>query len=360
MQIAYLPLTLLLSAAVFSGATVLSIIIAIRAKREHDTTIFSMVRESEQLTIRRALAGTLFFLVLSASTIGGWAATQQNPNNVLIARQIAQPTETLAVAVVIATPPNTPAPQLLAPTETAPIPTPAQIINTPAPVEPAVVAQATVNVQEISSQPEAPDAPVDPTAPPVPAEPTTVPVEPEPTATPVPAEPTNTPAPEPTEAPAPAEIAAVTAVATETVDSAEPTPVPLGDEDEATANSAEPATAAGAVASAAKIQGSNISPIVFSTEVTDDRQAVSPQNTFNNKTERVYAVFSYNNMKNGTPFSTIWYFKGKEVLRDEFAWNWGPKDTSYTFIRIVGPGAYKVEIRVNNELQAEGTFEVMP
>lgn len=356
MQIAYLPLTLLLSAAIFSGATVLSIIIAIRAKREHDTTIFSMVRESEQLTIRRALVGALFFLVLSASTIGGWAASQQNPDNILIARQIiAQPTETLSVAAIIATAPITPAPQLLAPTETAPLSTPIiELTAPPAPAEPVAV-----EVAEVSAQPETAGAPVEPTATPLPAEPTEA-AQPTATPSPAPAEPTATPAPaQPTEAPAPAEVAAVTAVTTETVDSAEPTPVPMEGEAPA-ANSAEPAEAPAAVASAAETQGSNIGPVAFSTEVTDDRQAVNPQNTFDNKTERVYAVFSYNNMKNGTPFSTIWYFKGKEVLRDEFAWNWGPKDTSYTFIRIVGAGTYKVEIRVNNELQSEGTFEVTP
>jgi hypothetical protein len=82
------PLFLLILIALFSGATAVSIVIARRAKLEHRTSFFPFVREVEGIKAARARVTAVIFLALTGVTVGGWVATQQNPDNILIARDI--------------------------------------------------------------------------------------------------------------------------------------------------------------------------------------------------------------------------------------------------------------------------------
>lgn len=280
---AYLSLTLLVLAALFSGATVLAIIIALRAAKEQRNTIFPIVRESAGIKAKRALVTAALFLLLAAITIGGWTATQQNPDNVLQAHEatqqaLAQEIDTSAAEVASASEDQ--------PTqETQPVAT-----ETPAP------AQITGSTVILTPEPTATASPT-----PQPAAPTVAPTD-----TPLP--PTST---------------------------SNPSPIP-----------APP--------------GSSIGPISFALDITDRREAVNPTTSFSNTTDKIYAVFPYSGMKNGTLFSAVWSYQGREIMRDEFNWEWGITDRSYIFIRPVGAGTYKVEFFVGTELKADGEFEVIP
>ncbi|MFQ5576249.1 MAG: hypothetical protein ACE5G8_04590, partial [Anaerolineae bacterium] len=254
---AYLPLLLLAAAALFSGATALLIVIAVRSSREHRNTIFPIVREVEGIKARRAVIAASVCLVLAVTTLGGWIATQQNPANVLVARTIT------AAPATGQRSPATPAAE-----------TPRPPAETPSPADSPPAIGATARV----------------------AGSTTI-VTPPPTATP----------------PAPLSPPAATATATPALPTRTPSPVPIPD-------------------------GIRIGPVAFAAQITDDRQPVDPANVFDLDTGTVYAVFPYSGMKNGLPFAAIWYHQGREIIRDEYEWEWGVTDRSFVFIKPVGPG----------------------
>lgn len=270
---ALLPLILLFATALFAGGIVLSLVIAFRAWRERRITIFPMVAESESLRMKRALFGASIFLVLSALSIGGWAASLRSPQNPLRAEK--------------------PAPAAALPSDT-PAPTATAILSTPAP------------------------APTDTPFPTAVIVGSSTIITPEPTAA-------------PTTAPTPPPPSAV-----------------------ANTNAAIPAPAAAPLPA-----GLSVGPISFAINVSDRREPIDPAQRFDSVPARIYAVFPYQGMKNDLPFSVIWYYQNAELIRDEYVWEWGSTDRSFSFISPVGPGAYRVEIRVNNTPVAENSFEIV-
>jgi hypothetical protein len=99
-------------------------------------------------------------------------------------------------------------------------------------------------------------------------------------------------------------------------------------------------------------------PIVFATQVTDRYEPVQPSRVFSGSVSRVYAIFPFSGMQPGLRWSQVWYFNGIEFMRDEGAWQWGRAASSYIFVKLVGAGDYKLEIYVNDDLVATGTFTV--
>lgn len=102
----------------------------------------------------------------------------------------------------------------------------------------------------------------------------------------------------------------------------------------------------------------SMGPISFALTVSDRREAIDPAETFNTLPERIYAVFPYSGMKNGLPFSVIWYYQGVELIRNDYIWEWGTTDRSFAFIKPVGLGTYRVELRVADTTVAENSFEI--
>jgi hypothetical protein len=284
---AYLPLILLVSAALFSGATVLSIVIAIRARREHRNTIFPVVREMEGLKTRRAIIASVIFLILTALTIGGWMATQKNPANILMAKEATLQTQTPQQILEVNSEPN----------------------NETGPVTESNAEQEEIDPTGSSDNPS--------NAPQIVG--STVIVTPDPTAPPTPS-----PQPEPTSSP-----------------TAAPTP-------------------SRKISSLPAPEGSSLGPITFGAEITEQQEALNPTEIFSIETEAIYAVFPYRGMKNGLPFTTIWYYQDKELAREEFDWSWGYSGRSFVFIKPRNPGTYKVELKIGDEIKASGVFEVMP
>lgn len=258
---AMLPLVLLIVSALFVGATVIAIITAMRSLRERRITIFPVVKETETLRAKRALLVAGIFAVLAATAIGGWAATQRQPENILRARAATEQ----ARAEISAAP-------TAIPTATA----------TPIPPNPAPAAPTIVGVSTI--------------------------ITPQPTATPTDTPPSPTP-----------RIAA------------NGTPLPAN---------------------------LSMGPISFALKVSDRREAIDPAETFNTLPERIYAVFPYSGMKNGLPFSVIWYYQDVELIRNDYVWEWGTTDRSFAFIKPVGLGTYRVELRVAGTTVAENSFEI--
>ena len=106
--------------------------------------------------------------------------------------------------------------------------------------------------------------------------------------------------------------------------------------------------------------GVSFGPIAFATAINDDREAVDPTDVFQSPVSKVYAVFPYRGMRNGLPFTAIWYYQGREIIRDEYEWSWGTTDRSYLFINPVGPGQYTLELKVGASTVATATFRITP
>lgn len=103
--------------------------------------------------------------------------------------------------------------------------------------------------------------------------------------------------------------------------------------------------------------GASLGPIEFSTEVAKPIKAVNPGTVFPPNV-KIYAVYSYTGMQNGTTVAAIWSQNEIQLARDEWQWEWGAVGNSYSFFLPPGPGQYKLELYVNDSLLATGAFEV--
>jgi hypothetical protein len=86
---------------------------------------------------------------------------------------------------------------------------------------------------------------------------------------------------------------------------------------------------------------------------------ISPTQVFSNTVRRIYAVFPFQGMRKGVPWTQVWYYNGMEFLREEGVWEWGSQDRSYVFIKPVGAGTYRLELYVSTQLLASGEFTVL-
>lgn len=103
---------------------------------------------------------------------------------------------------------------------------------------------------------------------------------------------------------------------------------------------------------------SELGPIEFATEINSSPiAAVNPGDTFATN-EKIYAVYPYRGMENGTNFTAVWYLNNSEIARDESRWEWGWQGNSYSFFLPTATGTYKLELYVNDTLLASGTFAV--
>ncbi|PWH20821.1 MAG: hypothetical protein DDG58_00625 [Ardenticatenia bacterium] len=102
-----------------------------------------------------------------------------------------------------------------------------------------------------------------------------------------------------------------------------------------------------------------LGPITFAAEIDDRRMPISPTQVFSNTVRRIYAVFPFQGMRKGVPWTQVWYYNGMEFLREEGVWEWGSQDRSYVFIKPVGAGTYRLELYVSTQLLASGEFTVL-
>jgi len=124
------------------------------------------------------------------------------------------------------------------------------------------------------------------------------------------------------------------------------------------ATATTPPAATPTIPASVRANGS-IGPIAFATGITSRRQPITPTTVFT-APEQIYAVFPYSGLKNGLPFSVVWYYQNREILRDESTWEWGTTDHSFVFIKPIGSGEYRLELAVGGIITSTGTFRVNP
>ncbi len=74
-----------------------------------------------------------------------------------------------------------------------------------------------------------------------------------------------------------------------------------------------------------------------------------------------YARFLYANLRDGTPWSTIWYYGGAEVGRANDIWSRGANGSDVVQLRPLGgliPGKYRLELYLDRVLSATSDFVV--
>ena len=349
---AYLPLILLLMAALFSGFTVLSVVIANRSRREEQNTIFPIVREMEGIRARWARIFAISLSTVSALSIGGWVATQSDiflPSMPALSVNVVQGSVALVEAITSREPDRTAPPSEIVARIPSPEATATAVALTQAldNLPPSTNIAADIATDEQGVPPDVSNEPASPysksSVAPVPA---IAPISP----AVIEAETVSEPLPL-------ARIESSEKPEQEVVKQESVEPVPE------TTERFVPTGRGGLTRPPDlpdNINDINIGPIVFTTNVTDRRLAVEPSDIFNAGESRIYAVFPYEGMQNGLQFSVIWYHQGKEISREDTSWTWGTTDSSFAYFTPAGAGKYEVEMKVNSETLASAGFEVLP
>jgi hypothetical protein len=136
------------------------------------------------------------------------------------------------------------------------------------------------------------------------------------------------------------------------------TPVPAAVDPTDTPTSVPPTPTQTRVPRGPAPDNAELGPIEFATEISSAPiTAVNPTDTFATGI-KIFAVYPYRGMENGTAFTSVWYLDDTELARDESQWEWGWQGNSYSFFLPPGAGTYKLELYVNDTLLASGSFAV--
>jgi len=109
---------------------------------------------------------------------------------------------------------------------------------------------------------------------------------------------------------------------------------------------------------AALEENSNLGAVSFSTEVTDDYQAVAPREIFAEGYYTLYATFSYDGLSDGMVWSWIWRHDGELVEGGNEVWAYGEEGPGYIYLAPeegFEAGRYSLEVWVNDELMAQSS-----
>jgi len=103
---------------------------------------------------------------------------------------------------------------------------------------------------------------------------------------------------------------------------------------------------------------SNLSPLNFSTEVTDEYDAVDPRQIFAEGFYTLYATFDYEGLEDGMVWSWVWRHEGDVVEGGNEVWAYGADGPGYIFFNPeegFDAGQYSLDIWVNGELMAQSS-----
>lgn len=98
---------------------------------------------------------------------------------------------------------------------------------------------------------------------------------------------------------------------------------------------------------------SDFTPLVFSTEISDDYEPISARNSFGEGFFTIYATFDYVGMADGMAWSWIWRHNGEIVNGGNELWNYGDDGPGWIYYEPpegFQPGDYTLEVWVNGEL----------
>lgn len=104
------------------------------------------------------------------------------------------------------------------------------------------------------------------------------------------------------------------------------------------------------------------SPLVFARNIDNSNQPLNPDTTFRNPIDRMFGVFSFDGMLDGSQWSALWYRDGELVYFESYPWNGGTGGYGYTDWRPDPsewlPGEYEVQIFNGMLWKVSGRFTV--
>jgi len=112
------------------------------------------------------------------------------------------------------------------------------------------------------------------------------------------------------------------------------------------------------------VAGAVFSSLTFALRLDDNFLPVEPAVEFTNPINKMYGVFSYDQMTPGAQWTALWYRNGELVFYETVPWTWGTGGYGYTEwappTEAWMPGTYEVQIFVGSEWieGASGTFTV--
>ena len=101
--------------------------------------------------------------------------------------------------------------------------------------------------------------------------------------------------------------------------------------------------------------------ILFSTDISEEYEAVAPSTRFGKGFFTLYATFDYQEMRNGMSWSWVWRRNGEVVDGGNQKWSHGSNGPGYVYYRPEGGfdlGDYTLEVWVNGDLMAQSSFTV--
>jgi hypothetical protein len=106
---------------------------------------------------------------------------------------------------------------------------------------------------------------------------------------------------------------------------------------------------------------SSFTNLIFSTEINDDYDPVSPRRTFVEGFFTIYATFDYVGMADGMAWSWVWRRDGEIVNGGNELWQYADDGPGWIFFEPpegYAPGQYTLDVWVNGELFQQGSFVV--
>lgn len=103
---------------------------------------------------------------------------------------------------------------------------------------------------------------------------------------------------------------------------------------------------------------SDLGTLTFSTEISDEYEAVNAQEIFPEGFYTLYATFAYDGLADGMVWSWIWRHNGEVVEGGNEVWNYGDEGPGYIYFNPeegFDAGQYSLEVWVNGELMTRST-----
>ena len=104
-----------------------------------------------------------------------------------------------------------------------------------------------------------------------------------------------------------------------------------------------------------------ITPLVFSSEISEDYDPVSPRRVFGEGFFTIYATFDYEGMADGMEWAWIWRHDGEVVNGGNELWSYGDDGPGWIYYEPpegFSPGEYTLEIWINGELFQQASLSV--
>ena len=106
----------------------------------------------------------------------------------------------------------------------------------------------------------------------------------------------------------------------------------------------------------------SLGEISFSTEISDDYQALEAGRRFGKGFFTLYATFAYDGMSDGMTWSWVWRHNNQVVDGGNQMWTYGDEGPGYVYFQPEEGfqlGDYSLEVWVNDKLMAQSNFTVI-